>query len=195
MNKFRRCVYLTASCLVTGGLLGLVFGFVQANEAKQVLVPVTRIIDGDTIEVEISGQKEKVRLLGIDTPELSRSGKPAECFAKKATDRLKALMDGSEVYLLADRSQGDRDRFDRLLRYVYLPGGTNVNLDMIRDGYAHEYTYSLPYQYQAEFLEAEKTAREKERGLWGTTCAEDLERGRSSFISWLIDVFLKILKW
>jgi micrococcal nuclease len=78
------------------------------------------------------------------------------------------------VFLEADPSQGERDSFDRLLRYVFLEDGESFNERMFAEGYAHEYTFDLPYTYQAEYREAEQTARQQQRGLWHPeTCAGD----------------------
>lgn len=134
---------------------------------------VTRVIDGDTIEVEINGSKEKLRLIGIDTPETVDPRKPVECFGKEASSKMKSLVEGKQVRLEADTSQGDRGKYGRLLRYVFLPDGTFVNDLMIRQGYAYEYTYRIPYQYQSQFKQAEQEARAKKRGLWDDGVCED----------------------
>ena len=73
--------------------------------------------------------------------------------------------------------QGERDKYGRLLAYLFLPDGTNINLAMIAGGYAHEYTYNLPYKYQTQFKAAEKTAREAKLGLWAdAACAAESAR-------------------
>lgn len=76
------------------------------------------------------------------------------------------ILSGRRVRLDADPTQGDRDGFGRLLRYAYREDGLFFNKWMIEQGYAHEYTYDAPYQFQEEFQEAERTAREANRGLW-----------------------------
>ena len=76
------------------------------------------------------------------------------------------MLDGKQVRLEPDVSQGDRDKYNRLLRYVYLEDATLVNKLLIQEGYAHEYTYRIPYTYQVEFEDAERDAREQKRGLW-----------------------------
>lgn len=129
---------------------------------------VTKVVDGDTLKVDINGGEETVRLIGIDTPELARSGKAAECFAKQAQARLKSLAEGKSVNLEADSSQADQDRYGRLLRYVLTTEGENLNLTMIKDGYAFEYTYDKPYQYQSEFKAAQTDARTRSLGLWAS---------------------------
>lgn len=128
---------------------------------------VDTVIDGDTIKVIIDGQKETVRLLGIDTPEIVDPRKTVQCFGKQASEKTKELLRGKSVILEADSTQGNQDKYGRLLRYVYLEDGTFMNDLLIREGYAHEYTYqSKPYKYQEQFRDAEKEAREQKRGLW-----------------------------
>lgn len=130
------------------------------------LVVVTSVTDGDTIKVKINGKIEPVRLIGIDTPEVVDPRKPVQCFGKEASSKAKELLSGHKVKLEADPTQGDRDKYKRLLRYVWREDGLFFNDWMIRNGYAHEYTYDFPYQYQSQFKEAEKYARENNLGLW-----------------------------
>lgn len=127
---------------------------------------VTRVIDGDTLWVLVNEKTEKVRLIGVDTPETVDPRKPVQCFGKEASDFTKALLLNKQIILEADLSQGDRDKYGRLLRYVFLNDGTLVNQKIIADGYGHEYTYRIPYKYQTEFKTAEQFARTREQGLW-----------------------------
>ncbi|MBI5400777.1 MAG: thermonuclease family protein [Candidatus Yonathbacteria bacterium] len=127
---------------------------------------VTRIVDGDTIVVGINGMQEKIRLIGVDTPETVDPRKPVQCFGKEASAFSKSLLLNMRVRLERDASQGDRDKYGRLLRYVFLEDGTLVNQKIILEGYGHEYTYRIPYQYQTEFKNAERSARESQKGLW-----------------------------
>ncbi|MBP9751494.1 MAG: thermonuclease family protein [Candidatus Moranbacteria bacterium] len=128
--------------------------------------PIVKVTDGDTIRVLMDGQGETLRLIGINTPETVDPRRPVECFGREASERAKEILSGSRVLLESDPTQGDRDKYGRLLRYVLLPDGTNFNRKMIEEGYAYEYTYGAPYRYQAEFEEAERSAREARRGLW-----------------------------
>ena len=129
---------------------------------------VNRVVDGDTIEVNINGTLETVRLVGINTPETVDPRKPVECFGIEASNKAKAVLTGQRVKLEADSIQGEWDKYGRLLRYVFLEDGTNFNKMMIGEGYAHEYTYGTSYKYQAEFKQAEKVAMETKIGLWAT---------------------------
>lgn len=130
------------------------------------LYAVSSVIDGDTIQVNIDGKKETIRLIGIDSPETVDPRKPVQCFGKEASEKAKSLLSGKSVRLESDPTQGERDKYQRLLRYVFLEDGTNFNKLMISEGYAHEYTYNIPYKYQSEFKQAQKEAEENNRGLW-----------------------------
>lgn len=140
---------------------------VNKQEVKgEALVPVERIIDGDTIVVNIGGKNETVRLIGIDTPEIAHGKTKTECFGQEAKRKSQEVLTGKMVRLQDDKSQSNRDKYNRLLRYIFLEDGTLVNKLLIEQGFAFEYTYDLPYQYQKEFKEAQVAAREGEKGLW-----------------------------
>jgi len=142
------------------------------NEAKNKSYPVTGVVDGDTIKITYEGVEETVLLIGIDTPETVHPSKPVECFGEEASNKMKDLVEGKSVFIMFDNTQGLRDKYGRLLLYIW----TNdifVNKRMIEEGYAYEYTYSTPYLYQDEFKAAEKQAREGKIGLWGDVCACD----------------------
>jgi micrococcal nuclease len=128
--------------------------------------PVTRVVDGDTIWVRAGGQRVKVRLIGIDTPETVAPGEPVGCFGPEASARAKQLLSGREVYLELDASQGELDRYGRTLAYVWRTDGLFFQLAMVREGFAVEYTYDQPYRYQRELRAAEADARADGRGLW-----------------------------
>lgn len=136
------------------------------NESLEQLYSVLSVVDGDTVQIEIDGKEETLRLIGINTPETVDPRKPVECFGKEASNKAKELLTGKSVQLEADSTQGERDKYNRLLRYVILGDGTNFNKKMIEDGYAYEYTYNTPYKYQAEFKEAQQKAKEEKQGLW-----------------------------
>jgi len=136
------------------------------TENKRKYYTVVKVVDGDTITVNINGNDETLRLIGIDTPETVHPSKPVECFGIEASNKAKELLNGQKVSLEADSTQGKRDKYGRLLYYVFLEDGTHFNKLMIRDGYAYEYTYNIPYKYQNEFKEAEQDAKNNKRGLW-----------------------------
>lgn len=138
----------------------------------QEIFKVTRVIDGDTIEIEPSassgrGVGQRVRYIGIDTPETVDPRKPVQCFGVEAAKKNKELVEGKIVRLEKDVT--DKDKYGRLLRYVYVatgPGELFVNLELVRQGFAYSYTYPPDVKYQQEILEAERWARENNLGLW-----------------------------
>ena len=120
---------------------------------------VTRVIDGDTIEVVMAEVTERVRYIGMDTPERG------DFFFGEATEANSRLVAGQQVLLVRDVSE--RDRYSRLLRYVYLEDGTFVNAELVKQGFAVIATFPPDVAYQDLFLELEREARAAGRGLWG----------------------------
>jgi micrococcal nuclease len=137
-------------------------------------VTVVDVVDGDTIKVSTG---ETLRLIGVDTPETRDPRRPVQCFGREASARAHALLDGARVRLEHDPTQGRVDRYGRTLAYVWLPDGRLYNETIIAEGYAHEYTYAIPYRYRDAFRAAERAARAAGRGLWSpATCAGDTEQ-------------------
>ena len=124
-------------------------------------VLVTRVVDGDT--VEIAGG-EKVRYIGMTTPESVKPDWPVECFGKEASARNRELVEGKTVRLTKDVSE--RDRYGRLLRFVSLEDGTLVNEELVREGYARVSTFPPDVAKESVFRAAERDARAAKRGLW-----------------------------
>ncbi len=143
---------------------------------------VVKVVDGDTIEVEITARSEgpgaglaaigaeyPVRLIGIDTPESVKPGSPVECFGREASSAAKALLDGAKVRLVKDVEE--TDRYDRLLRYVYLEAEM-ANARLVANGYATAYTYPPNIRHSELFVQLQQEARENDRGLWSPdTCS------------------------
>jgi len=147
----------------------------QQAQQKDIFYSVIKVVDGDTLSVSMDGQKETLRLIGIDTPETVHPTKPVECFGVEASNKAKEVLTGQSIRIEQESSQGIYDKYDRLLAYIFLKDGTNFNKMMIEEGYAYEYTYSVPYEYQAEFKQAEQLARTLKRGLWADgACQEDV---------------------
>ncbi|MFA5000763.1 MAG: thermonuclease family protein [Candidatus Paceibacterota bacterium] len=135
---------------------------------------VTSVVDGDTLKVNINGNTETLRLIGMDTPETVDPRKPVQCFGKEASNKAKELLTGKKVRIEKDPTQGERDKYNRLLAYIYREDGLFYNKYMIEIGYAHEYTYGTPYKYQAEFKVAQRSAQASFAGLWSpNTCNGD----------------------
>lgn len=126
---------------------------------------VVTVDDGDTIIVDMNGTEEKVRFIGVDTPETKDPRKPVQCFGYAAGEFTKELIGDNPVRLEADPTNTNRDRYGRLLRYVYLPDGTLINASIIEAGYGFAYL-NFPVQKADEFRQLEKQARSENRGLW-----------------------------
>lgn len=134
---------------------------------KKKLFKVTQVVDGDTIKVNIRGKIETVRLLAIDTPETVDPRKPVQCFGREAKAKMKSLVSGKYIKLIDDRSQGNKDKYNRLLRYVYTEDGMFINREMVALGFATSYK-QYPTKFLNEFNSLELQAREKDLGLWRT---------------------------
>lgn len=138
----------------------------STQESSDDLYELVRVTDGDTIVVEKSGKEEKIRLIGIDTPELHDGRGGVECFANEAKNKLEEILEGHKIRLELDQSQGERDRYGRLLSFVFRDDNMLVNKFMLQNGFAYEYTYNKPYKYQDDFKRDESYAKENEIGLW-----------------------------
>jgi micrococcal nuclease len=126
---------------------------------------VLRVVDGDTIRVRLDGRTERVRYIGVDTPESVKPGTPVQCFAKRAAAANAALVAGREVRLVGDVER--RDRYGRLLAYVYRePDGAFVNALLVRDGYARTLPIAPNVAHARQLSRLARTARESGRGLW-----------------------------
>jgi micrococcal nuclease len=149
-----------------------------AAQATQSPVTVIRVVDGDTVDVQTAdGRTERLRLIGMDTPEVVDPRTPVQCFGREASSRAHELLDGQSVGLELDSSQGERDRFGRMLAYLWLPDGRNLGEVMIADGFAHEYTYDQPYVYRDAFKAAQDAAMVNQVGLWSAaTCNGDTQQ-------------------
>lgn len=135
----------------------LCFISVQAQQNWRTCI---RVIDGDTIVLD---ENEKVRLVGVDTPETKDPRKPVQYFGKEAYEFTKGLIEGKKVRLEYDQVR--KDKYGRTLAYVYLEDGTFLNAEIIKQGYGFAYT-KYPFKYLEEFRQYEKEAREIEIGLW-----------------------------
>lgn len=122
--------------------------------------------DGDTITVDMNGRKEEIRFIGVDTPETHDPRKNVQCGGPEASAFTKQTIGAfGKVRLELDALSSNRDRYDRLLRYVYLPDGTLMNETLIQKGYGFAYTY-FPFTKSARFLRDEQAAKGAKLGLW-----------------------------
>ena len=153
---------LIVSYLDSKGLINLQTTNKQSSNNK---IVVSKVIDGDTVDLN-TGQR--VRYIGIDTPEINY-GKKSECFAQEAKEFNKSLVDKKEIKIEKDIS--DKDKFGRVLRYVYIEDEATssaifVNEYLVRKGYAIVSTYPPDIKYIDDLLNAQREARENNRGLW-----------------------------
>ena len=141
----------------------------SARELQPGFYRVAKVIDGDTIELDT---KQKVRYIGIDTPETKHPQKGVECFGKEAYEKNKELVEGKTVQLMKDVSEVDK--YGRLLRYVYvMPPEASmsatlfINQYLVQEGYAHAATFPPDVTYSEQFRTLETEARSQNKGLWG----------------------------
>ena len=142
-----------------------------APKGQTVEGTVTRVVDGDTVHVDVDGQDVTVRMIGINTPETVKPGAPVECFGPEASEFAKETLTGAPVTLEFDASQGLTDRYDRTLAYVWRGMADSpvlFNLEAVARGFAYERQYgSTPYAWSQEFRAASREAKAQGRGLWG----------------------------
>lgn len=137
------------------------------------LYNVVRVIDGDTVEVAINGG-ESIRVIGIDTPETVHPNVPDECWGAEASRAATDLLSGQQVRVVFDPSQGKRDRYDRMLAYLDIPGTGDFGEIMLRQGHAEEYTYNSAYARQSTYRRVDQQARNADKGLWGACGGTDV---------------------
>jgi len=156
------------SLLLALGFLGGYFWPRPVGVSQRLVVE--QVIDGDTLEVKIAGKPERVRLIGVDTPEIAHSSEEkSECFGPEAAQYLQGILEQELIYLVRDPSISERDKYQRLLRYVFLEDGTLVNAKLIEEGYGFLYIYQ-PFQFMKQFDYFEKEARRQKKGLWSEEC-------------------------
>jgi micrococcal nuclease len=137
---------------------------------------VIRVVDGDTIHADVDGVDEKIRIIGMDSPESQKPNTPVECFAKQATKAAQGLLaPGDRITLQRDPTQHKRDRYGRLLAHVFLADGSLFAETMIRHGWAvHDIYQGVPSIYADRLQAAEDAAEAEQAGLWSpTTCNGD----------------------
>jgi micrococcal nuclease len=132
---------------------------------RGVAATVTRVVDGDTVHVDLGGTDETVRYIGIDTPESVKPDTPVQCYAEQASAANARLVRGQDVRLRFDAER--RDRYGRLLAYVFRSDdGTFVNEQLIRDGDARPLRVAPNIRYAARFATLAAAAKQADRGLW-----------------------------
>ncbi len=157
---------------------------------------VTRIVDGDTVVATIDNKQEKIRIIGINTPESVDPRRPVECFGKEATKQATKLLLNKRITL---EDYHERDKHGRILGYISLPDNTDFGAHMIESGYAYSFK-SYAHDRRASYNTLEKTARSQQQGLWAPdACLNDdatqdiLREERVTFIKELIAIFKALL--
>ncbi len=146
-------------------LLGVLSSCTNTNISQSALATIVSVVDGDTIVLRVQNQTETVRLLGIDTPETVHPTKPIECFGPEASAFTKAtLVEGSLVKLVRDVEP--RDRYQRLLVYLFLADGTLFNQLLIDRGLARTLSIEPNTAFASQFASHESSARNRRVGLW-----------------------------
>jgi micrococcal nuclease len=158
-SNLQRTIYVVAGLLIALLAIGCAISQDDANTVR-----VIRVVDGDTLEVNLQGTKEKVRLIGVDTPETVHPTIGEEPYGREASNFTKEKLTGQKVVLEFDVEE--RDRYGRLLAYVWLDGEM-FNEVLLSEGYAQIATYPPNVRYVERFQAAQQEAREAERGLWG----------------------------
>jgi micrococcal nuclease len=141
--------------------LGALAGGERSPEESRVV----RVVDGDTVVVRTGSREERVRYIGVDTPESVKPGTPVQCFAKAAAAANRRLVEGRAVRLVRDAEA--RDRYGRTLAYVYRAGdGLFVNAELLRRGYGKPLAIRPNVAHREEFRRLATTARQAGKGLW-----------------------------
>jgi endonuclease YncB( thermonuclease family) len=160
---------------VIASLIVLIVSWMQPGQITHTVAPppppgyyrVIKTEDGDTITIDMQGKEERVRFIGIDTPETQDPRKPVQCFGRAASAYTKQLIGNQPVRLESDPLSSNRDRYNRLLRYVYLPDGRLLQAEILTHGYGFAYV-SFPFTRSDEFLAYQTQAREQNQGLWAS---------------------------
>jgi micrococcal nuclease len=137
---------------------------ITVSNIRKIKTKVVRAVDGDTIEIKWNDQTERLRLIGVDTPETVHPSKGEQPYGREASNYTKQVLTGQTVLIEFDVNA--RDKYNRLLGYVYLHNGTFFNASLIGQGYAQLMTYPPNVRWSTLFQQLQITARESKRGLW-----------------------------
>lgn len=171
MTKRHAYLWAAACVLLIFAIVFLVYKttHIQKILPAQIVQPgfykVIEVYDGDTFSIDMNGKTERVRMIGVDTPETHHPNRPVQCYGPEASSYTKQLLNGEAVRLEADPTNQNRDRYDRLLRYVYTQDGRLVNQDLISLGYGFEYL-TFAFEKSNDFAKLGETARQNKVGLW-----------------------------
>lgn len=182
MTKKRRGFVVFAVVVMAAVAVALWQGWIRPVDSKTFTrvqpgaYTVKQFVDGDTVLVDMNGTEEKIRFIGIDTPETHKENTPVQCYGPAAAAYTKNRIGSGSIRLVADTLTTNRDRYDRLLRYVYLEDGSNLNLELVQKGYA--FAYAFPFAKSQEFNAAMEQAQTAKAGLWGNCAPHQLPTGQ-----------------
>lgn len=167
----RFLIVLGAVLLIALGIAAHKLGWVKPIDPSTFMkyepgsYAIKTFVDGDTVIIDMSGVDETIRFIGVDTPETHKPDTPVECYGPSAAAYTKQRIGQQRIRLISDRLTTNRDRYDRLLRYVVLEDGTTLNKELIEKGYG--FAYDFPFARKQEFHDAMSAARTHTSGLWG----------------------------
>jgi micrococcal nuclease len=174
MTKFnvirhKKIIALIILCILVSSQI---FGSETKLQAG-VLYDVSQVIDGDTIDIKVGNTTERIRVLGIDTPETVDPRKPVQCYGKEASNKAKELLGDHKVKLSFSPDRELQDKYGRYLAYVFRDDGLFYNEYMLANGFAREYTYGKAHQHTQEFKNLESQAKSHNKGLWDPATCND----------------------
>lgn len=159
---------------VNAELDGIFQRYPELKNRPYAMMNVKRVVDGDTFETD---KKEKVRLIGVNTPESVKPNTPVQAYAKEASNFTRGKLAGKTVIAFADVE--DKDKYGRLLRYVFLKGETVMfNETLLAEGYANAMTVPPNVMFSKRFVKIEKEARESKKGLWADEDKKDGDKNK-----------------
>ncbi len=172
-----------AIIVIVIGLVAHTYGWVKPINPAVLMTfepgsyTVKTFLDGDTVVVTMNGTDETVRFIGVDTPETHKPNSPVQCYGPEAASYTKQRIGDRPIRLVADHLTTNRDRYNRLLRYVVLDDGTYLNQELVAKGYA--FAYSFPFAELKTYAETMDETKLAGRGLWGNcTPTQDLQTGQ-----------------
>jgi endonuclease YncB( thermonuclease family) len=140
---------------------------ITISSATKTKTTVSSVVDGDTLKIDWNGKTESIRLIGVDTPETVHPNKPVQEYGKEASDFTKNALTGATIYVELDVEE--RDRYGRLLGYVYTEDGAMFNARLVAEGYGQVATFPPNVRWVSLFQALQTDARENSRGLWSAT--------------------------
>ena len=182
MTKKRLGLMVVAVVVIVFAAVALWQGWLRPVDSRKFMrwqpgsYAVKQFVDGDTVLVDMNGREEKIRFIGIDTPETHKENTPVQCYGPAAAAYTKNRVGSQRIRLVSDTLTTNRDRYERLLRYVYLEDGSNLNLELVQKGYA--FAYAFPFAKSEEFNKAMEQAQTAKVGLWGNCAPYQLPTGQ-----------------